>query len=218
MKPFRAPSTTVAALSRNVRALRLAGRLTLDALAARASLSKGMLVQVEQGRTNPSLATLCHLAQALGVSLPQLLEVGPRAEVRVVRRDDRVVLWKGKRGGQGRVLAASSEPWPLEMWEFRLAPSEAYRAEPQSRGTVEMIHVLAGRLALRLEDESVEARSGDTVVFRPEREHEYRNSGSSWLHVVLANVERGAKPASRRAIARRGEAPSADGRRRRDER
>lgn len=189
MVPSRDPSAIAAALSRNVRAMRLEGGLTLDALAARAAISKGMLVQVEQGRTNPSLATLCRLANALGVSLPQLLDVGPPAAVQVVHRDDAVVLWAGERGGEGRLLAASEEPWPLELWEFRLAPGDAYKADPQSPGTVEMVHVLAGHLTVRVEEEIVEAPAGDTVMFRPDRDHEYRNARDEWVHVVIANAE-----------------------------
>lgn len=218
MTPVRDLSTVAAALSRTVRASRLGAQLTLEALAKRASISKGMLVQVEHGRTNPSLATLCRLSHALGVSLPQLLDVAPRAAVQVIRRADNVVLWRGRRGGQGRMLAASEEPWPLELWDFRLAPSESYKADPQSPGTVEMVNVLSGHLALRVEEETVEAREGDTVVFRPEREHEYRNAGSEWLHVLLANVERGGKRASRHATTRRGRAFSSRGGSRRKER
>ncbi len=189
MVPSRDPSAVTAALSRNVRAARLGERLTLEALAARAGISKGMLVQIEQGRTNPSLATLCRLANALGASLPQLLDVGPPAAVQVVHRDDNVVLWKGKRGGEGRLLAASKGPRSLELWEFHLAPGEAHKADPQPPGTVEMVCVLAGHLTMRVEDESVQAPAGDTVVFRPDRDHEYRNAGTEWVHMMIANVE-----------------------------
>jgi len=188
--PARDPSAIAAALSRNVRALRLGKHLTLDALATQAGISRGMLVQVEQGRTNPSLATLCRLANALGVPLAQLLDVGTPAMVQVVPREDNVVLWQGESGGEGRMLSASKEPWPLELWEFRLAPGELYEADPQSAGTVEMVYVLAGKLTLRVEDERVEAPAGHTVVFHPDRDHEYRNAGTEWVHMVIANVER----------------------------
>jgi transcriptional regulator with XRE-family HTH domain len=170
--------------------MRLEAGLTLDGLAARAGISKGMLVQVEQGRTNPSLATLCRLANALSVTLPQLLDLGPPGAVQVVPRAGNVVLWEGEGGGEGRLLAGSEEPWPLELWEFRLAPGDAYEADPQSPGTVEMVYVLAGNLLVRVEDESVEATAGDTVMFRPDRDHEYRNAGDEWVHVVIANAER----------------------------
>lgn len=186
----RNPSAIAAALSRNVRALRQGKHLTLDALATQAGISRGMLVQIEHGRTNPSLATLCRLANALGVPLPQLLDVGAPAMVQVVPREDNVVLWEGESGGEGRMLSASKEPWPLELWEFRLAPGEKYKANPQPVGAVEMVYVLAGRLTLQVEDDTVQAPAGDTVVFHPDRDHEYRNAGNEWLHMVIANVER----------------------------
>ena len=189
--PARDPSAIAAALSRNVRALRLGKHLTLDALAMQAGISRGMLVQVEQGRTNPSLATLCRLANALGVPLPQLLDVGTPAMVQIVPSENNVVLWKGESGGEGRMLSASKTPCPLELWEFRLAPGELYKADPQSPGTVEMVYVLAGQLTLRVEDESVQAAAGHTVLFHPDRDHEYRNAGTEWVHMVIANVERG---------------------------
>jgi transcriptional regulator with XRE-family HTH domain len=188
--PARDPSAIAAALSRNLRALRQGKHLTLDALATQAGISKGMLVHIEQRRTNPSLATLCRLANALGVSLPHLLDVGMPSAVQVVPREGNVVLWKGNRGGEGRMLTASEEPLPLELWEFRLAPGELYEADPQSAGTVEMVYVLAGQLTLQVEDERVEAPAGHTVVFHPDRDHEYRNAGTEWVHMVIANVER----------------------------
>jgi POT family proton-dependent oligopeptide transporter len=43
------------AIARRVASLRKGGQLTFDALAARSDISKGMLVQIEQGRANPSI-------------------------------------------------------------------------------------------------------------------------------------------------------------------
>ena len=188
MVPPRDPSAVTAALSRKVRALRLGRRLTLDALAARAAVSKGMLVQIEQGRTNPSLATLCRLANALGVSLTQLLDVGPPDVVQVARRDDSVVLWEGEHGGEGRLLAGADEPRSLELWEFRLEPGETHQADPQSPGTVELVHVLAGHLTLCVGDESAEVPAGQTAVLRPDRDHHYRNAGTDGVRMLIVNV------------------------------
>src|SRR5262249_51899158 len=64
------------AIASNVRAQRAHRGLTLDALAARSGVSRGMLVQVEQGRTNPSVSTLTRIASALGVTVARLVEVG----------------------------------------------------------------------------------------------------------------------------------------------
>ncbi|HEV3465223.1 MAG TPA: helix-turn-helix transcriptional regulator, partial [Actinomycetota bacterium] len=58
---------------------------TLEDLATRAGISKGMLLQVEQARTNPSVATICRLATALGVSIASLVEAPEGPSARVVR-------------------------------------------------------------------------------------------------------------------------------------
>ena len=50
-----------------VRRLRTAKGWSLDQLAARSGVSKGMLVHLEQARTNPSLGTLCKVAETLGI-------------------------------------------------------------------------------------------------------------------------------------------------------
>jgi len=63
---------TLAALARTVRAARQRKRWTLNALASRSGLSKGMLLQIESARTNPSIGTLIRIANAFGVSVWQL--------------------------------------------------------------------------------------------------------------------------------------------------
>jgi transcriptional regulator with XRE-family HTH domain len=75
------PRRIEAALAANVREWRTRRGWSQSELAARAGLSKGMLVQVEQAQTNPSIATLCKLANALGIALVTLVELtaGPRA-------------------------------------------------------------------------------------------------------------------------------------------
>ena len=70
------PEEIAAALARNLRDLRRARGLSLDALAGLARVSRGMLLQIEGQRVNPSLATLVRIADALDVSVSALLDLG----------------------------------------------------------------------------------------------------------------------------------------------
>jgi transcriptional regulator with XRE-family HTH domain len=83
---YRMPDADVvaAAVARNTRRLRTARGWSLDQFAARCGVSKGMLVHLEQARTNPSLATMCKIAETLGVSLAALVELDEAPVVRVV--------------------------------------------------------------------------------------------------------------------------------------
>jgi transcriptional regulator with XRE-family HTH domain len=69
------PDAVAEAVAGNVRRLPTAQGLTLDALAGRAEVSRGMLIQIEQQRVNPSLATLVRIADALDVGVQELVEV-----------------------------------------------------------------------------------------------------------------------------------------------
>lgn len=61
-------------LSQRLRELRTAQGMTLEQLAAKSSLSKGFLSQVENFRVTPSLKALDRLAAALGVTMTDLFQ------------------------------------------------------------------------------------------------------------------------------------------------
>ena len=62
------------AIGARVKQERQARGWTLDQLAGAASVSRRMVVSVEQGAVNPSVGTLLRLSDALGVGLPALVE------------------------------------------------------------------------------------------------------------------------------------------------
>ena len=72
----------MAGVARTVRALRRSRGLSADQLAARAGVSKGSLVALENAAGNPNLATLVRLADALGVPVTQLIGEPPGLPVR----------------------------------------------------------------------------------------------------------------------------------------
>ncbi|WP_416071874.1 helix-turn-helix domain-containing protein [Streptomyces sp. ID05-04B] len=69
---------------------------SLETLAARSGVSKGMLVHIEQGRTNPSIGTLCRLTDALGTTLSRLVETSELPLARVVRAGEGACLWRSE--------------------------------------------------------------------------------------------------------------------------
>lgn len=66
----RSHPPSVGAKVRRQRRLR---ELTLDGLARAAGISKSILSEIERNRTNPTIATLWRLANALGFSIAELL-------------------------------------------------------------------------------------------------------------------------------------------------
>jgi transcriptional regulator with XRE-family HTH domain len=179
------PEQVTAAVARNVRAYRLNRSWTLDVLAARAGVSKGMLVQIEQGRTNPSIATLCRLADGLGVALARLVEVAEVPAIRLVEAPDAVTLWRGREGSSAKLMVGSDPPHHVELWDWRIAVGDGYVAEAHPLGTRELLFVVEGTLALGVEGQVKHASSGDAVLFSGDRPHAYHNGGDTPLHFVM---------------------------------
>lgn len=61
----------------NLRAVRRQASLSLDALAGKASVSRAMLGQIENGRSVPTVTLLWRIARALDAALSELLGDAP---------------------------------------------------------------------------------------------------------------------------------------------
>jgi transcriptional regulator with XRE-family HTH domain len=157
----------------NVRSERTMRGWTLDELAKRSGVSRRLIVQVEQGQTNPSIATLLRLSDALGVGLPRLVAVTDPPMLHVVRAGDAPVLWRGAHGGSAQLVAGSSPPNVLELWDWTLSPGDVHASEPHSRGTMEQLLVVEGELRLRVADEQQTLRPGDAAAFPGDCPHAY---------------------------------------------
>jgi quercetin dioxygenase-like cupin family protein len=138
-----------------------------------------MIVQVEGGRTNPSIGTICQLAEALGAPVPALLEMADDRRIRVVRADETVSLWTDKSGSFAHLLGGTVSRERLELWDWRLAPRATYAAPAHPAGTRELLWVRRGRVRLTTHDEVTEAKAGDLIVFEADAGHEYSNPGKS---------------------------------------
>ena len=99
------------ALARTLQSLRAERGWSLDQLAARSGVSKGVLVALEQARSNPNLATLARISDAFGVPVTYLLDVPSEPTVRVTGPAQARTLWHGPRGGTGTIIAATEAPW-----------------------------------------------------------------------------------------------------------
>lgn len=173
-------------LGRNVKQWRAERNFTLDTLASRAGVSRGMVIQIEQARTNPSLGTVVKIADALGVSITTLLdyEQGPR--VRVVPPEQAVRLWHTDAGSYSLLLAGTEAPGPLELWSWRLMPGEGSTSDAHPAGTTELLHVTAGELTLVLAEVAHVVPAGSSATFEADATHVYRNDGTEPVELTMA--------------------------------
>jgi transcriptional regulator with XRE-family HTH domain len=178
-----------AAVARNTRRLRRARGWSLDQLAARSGVSKGMLVHVEGARTNPSLGTMCKIAETLGVSLAVLVELHETPAVRVVQPDEAARLWTGLDGSAGDLLVGSDEGHHIELWRWALAPGDHHASEAHAEGTREMLHVIDGTFTLEVDGVRHTVSAGDTATFHADRPHAYANDRKRPVRFVMVVIQ-----------------------------
>lgn len=170
-----------------VRSLRTSRRWSLDELAGRSGVSKGMVVQIEAGRTNPSIGTLVRIADAFGVTVARLVEEARPPEVQLTGPEDYRVLWEGPSGGRATLFAGVDDPEFVEFWEWVLEPGEEHVSEDHSVGTREIAHVLTGAMTLVVGDVEMRIAPGQTAIYPGDVPHRYRNDGDvpARIHMVV---------------------------------
>jgi transcriptional regulator with XRE-family HTH domain len=172
-------------LARNLRHWRRERGHSIDALAARAGVSRGMLIQIEQARTNPSVGTLCKVADALGVSVAKLLDYDQGPRVQLTTADRAVPLWQTEQGSTGILHGGIEAPGPLEVWAWRLEPGDGHSSDPHPRGSAEIIRVEAGELTLTVEGEEYRVPTGTTAGYLADVPHGYRNDGPETVRLTM---------------------------------
>ncbi|WP_329222622.1 XRE family transcriptional regulator [Streptomyces sp. NBC_01485] len=143
-----------------LRALRRRAALTLEAAARAAGLSPGYLSRLETGQRQPSLPMLLALARVYGTTVSELLgETGADREA-VVRAADMEptraggwTYWQASASGRGIQALRVHVPFGSQGDVVRVHPGE------------EWLHVLRGRLRLRLGDTTDLLGPGDSAHF-----------------------------------------------------
>ncbi|MGK6771197.1 helix-turn-helix domain-containing protein [Klebsiella pneumoniae] len=170
------------AVATRLKAYRKAKKMSLDELSRRASISKGMLVEMEKEAANPSIAILCKLAAALGVSVADIVNVSSEPALHIIPAEQIPTLWQGPLGGSARLLAGTAGPNMIELWRWEMQPGH-----PAT--TFELLHVEAGALTLTLGETCRTVAAGESAVARTEIEHGYRNEGTAPLVFTMTVAE-----------------------------
>ena len=174
-----------AALARTLAALRAERGWSLDQLAARSGVSKGVLVSLEQARSNPNLATLVRMGDAFGLPVTRLLDVPPEPGVRITGPGDARTLWHGSAGGTGTIIAATEAPWATELWRWVVLPGESSGGDPHAPATGELAWVEEGTLTLTVAGVRHRVSPGQCARFPGGLPHSYANEGTEPVRLTM---------------------------------
>jgi transcriptional regulator with XRE-family HTH domain len=154
-----------------LRAARLAARMTTAEVAQKNGLTKGFVSKIERDLANVSVASLMRLCEALGISVGTLFRADRGEVVRTGAYPP--INFGGSRmreylltpAGEKRVQAILSD----------IEPGGGSGAEPYSLpADVEFVFVLAGQLHIGVGGEQVVLEAGDAFTFPGSAEHTFR--------------------------------------------
>jgi transcriptional regulator with XRE-family HTH domain len=181
-------SDTSANLARNLKQLRESRGLTQQQIARLAGVPRATWSHLESGDANPTLSVLHKSAQALSVTLEELLST-PRASGRFYPRGSLPVREKG--AAQLRRLLPDPIPG-MEIDRMELPAGVRITGTPHTPGTHEYLTCESGELVLHVGGRTFILAPGDVVAFRGDQRHGYENRGGraavGYSVVVLAPV------------------------------
>src|SRR5580700_3482319 len=155
-----------------LRAARLAARMSMAEVAEQSGLTKGFVSKLERDLANVSVASLLRLCDALGISVGALFS---EAKGEVVRHDAYPAVNFGGLGGVTEYLLTPSREKRMQAILSDIEPGGGSGDEPYSLpADVEFVFVLAGQLQITVAGEQITLEQGDAFTFPPSTQHTFR--------------------------------------------
>ncbi|MDQ0345603.1 helix-turn-helix domain-containing protein [Ancylobacter vacuolatus] len=173
-------------LGRTIQRLRKAYNLSLSELSEQSGVAKSIISQIERNETNPTLATVWRLSQALDMSIDRFMAATddePFVE-HLTRADTPILL---SEDGKCRLTITGwikTVEW-LQWFDFVAGPGGELISDGHQRGSVECLSVLAGELQVECGDVIETARAGETLRYRCDRRHVIRNLTTEPAHATM---------------------------------
>src|SRR5262244_334977 len=161
-------------VSSNVRHLRAARGLTQSQAAAAAGLPRATWAHLESGGANPTLQVIHRAAQALQVSIEELI-AKPRAAV------ERFAAGSLPSRVRGAVTIRQLLPDPLPgmaLERLELPPRASFPGVPHTPGTKEYLACERGSIVLAVAGQKFTLGAGDVLAFLGDQRHSYVNPGA----------------------------------------
>lgn len=167
-------------LCERVKSLRKKKGWTLEQMSAACGVSRSMLSQIERNAANPTLAVAYRIAQALNITLGDLVE-SPHVSsaIDVIRADDAAFHYRSDRYCRIRTLSPLHLEKDVEFYELLLRPRGALRSAPHFQGTRELLNVQQGALKVSSGHDTSTLQQGDSAHYPADVPHAIENIGDT---------------------------------------
>ncbi len=177
-------------IGQKLRKIRKEKGLTVQTVASRAGVSKGLISRIENSRTVPSLPVLIAIIKGLETGLNAFFGDIDRSSL------GRVVVKKaGDLESSEESLSASLLRYPIidKNVPESLVKTSVLEVKPAGKSSDQSIkgftfqYILGGEILYKISGETYELETGDSVYFDPQQVHSFENTGESVARLLVVN-------------------------------
>jgi XRE family transcriptional regulator, regulator of sulfur utilization len=180
-------------LGKTVQRLRKANNLSLSELSEHSGVAKSIISQIERNETNPTLATIWRLSQALDVSIEGVLQVSEDEPfLEKASKGDTPILVSDDGKCQLAIIGWIKTVEWLQWYGFTAQPGGVLESDPHQRGSVECLSVIDGELEIEVGGMIEHAKAGETLRYRCDRPHVIRNRSEKTAAATMVCILRAA--------------------------
>lgn len=180
-------------MGKTILRLRKAYNLSLSELSEQSGVAKSIISQIERNETNPTLATIWRLSQALDVSIEKVLasvdeepfiEQITKGETPLLRSDDGLCRLS--------IIGWSKTIEWVQWYDFEAAPGGVLESEGHQLGSVESLSVLEGEVSVEVSGVVERVKAGESIRYHCDRRHIIRNIGSLPARAMMVIIVKAA--------------------------
>lgn len=170
-------------ISEGIKRLRAQHKLTQTQLATMADIPRATLANMEGEQSNPSISLVVKVAQALGVSVDDLITKRKSQHVTEVMRIDMPVSYQD----EGKYVSTRTSPLSspnININDVIMMPGCFTKGVPHPEGSHELFLCLEGTAVLEIDGEKYEVTAGNLLYFHGHLPHCYGNQSLKPVHAV----------------------------------
>ncbi len=168
----------------NIRQIREQKKITLDAAAKLTGVSRSMLAQIEKGAVNPTISVLWKIANGYKVSFTSLIKNSVDSPL-VIRGSEVEPLSEDEGRYLNYPVFPFSEETSFETYRIQIEPGGFLAAQPHMAGTEEYITLFCGEVEICVGAEVFHLTQGDSIRFKADVNHSYRNTGETQAYLSM---------------------------------
>jgi len=180
-----------AQIGQALRAIRVARGLSINELARQSELSASFLSQVETGQSDLSVGRLVRVAQTLGVSAADILNLPAPSSAPVVRAEERLRMPIAAKGVEVYLLAPSlDKKRTFSLGIFKRGATIPMQV--RNRGSEYFVYVIDGALTLEyVTGDEVTLNAGDSISLLSDESRSITNASRGSTIFLWSQAARG---------------------------